>query len=90
MPEWMTSNLLPLGICLIAYLMGSASSAIVVCKLMRLEDPRGLGSGNPGASNVLRNHGKRPAAFTFAGDTLKVIIPIVIGIGLGISPYWLS
>ena len=46
--------LLPLIFMLFAYLLGSLSSAIIVCKLARLPDPRTQGSGNPGASNVLR------------------------------------
>lgn len=42
-----------------AYLLGSLSSAIIVCKLMGLPDPRSEGSGNPGATNVLRIGGKK-------------------------------
>ena len=53
--------LLPLIFMLFAYLLGSLSSAIIVCKLARLPDPRTQGSGNPGASNVLRIGGKRLA-----------------------------
>jgi len=60
-----------------AYLIGSLSSAIIVCKIMRLPDPRGEGSGNPGATNVLRFGGKKAAAFTLAGDMLKGLIPVL-------------
>ncbi|MCP3669772.1 MAG: glycerol-3-phosphate acyltransferase, partial [Gammaproteobacteria bacterium] len=44
---------------LAAYLLGSVSSAIIVCRLMQLPDPRTLGSNNPGATNVLRIGGKK-------------------------------
>lgn len=62
---------------LIAYLFGSISSAIVVCKIMRLPDPRTQGSRNPGATNVLRIGGKKAAIFTLAGDVLKGVIPVL-------------
>jgi acyl phosphate:glycerol-3-phosphate acyltransferase len=61
----------------IAYLIGSLSSAIITCKIMRLPDPRTQGSGNPGATNVLRIGGKKAAIITLAGDILKGVIPIV-------------
>ena len=61
-----------------AYLIGSISTAIVVCKLMGLPDPRSEGSGNPGATNVLRVGGKKAAAITLFGDMLKGFIPVFI------------
>lgn len=61
-----------------AYLIGSLSSAIIVCKIMGLPDPRSEGSGNPGATNVLRFAGKKAAAITLAGDILKGLIPVLI------------
>ena len=61
-----------------AYLIGSISTAIVVCKLMGLPDPRSEGSGNPGATNVLRVGGKKAAAITLLGDTLKGFIPVFV------------
>ena len=61
-----------------AYLIGSISTAIVVCKLMGLPDPRSEGSGNPGATNVLRVRGKKAAAITLFGDMLKGFIPVFI------------
>ena len=61
-----------------AYLLGSLSAAIIVCKLMGLEDPRTLGSGNPGASNVLRNHGKKAGIIVLLGDLTKGIIPVLL------------
>ena len=70
---------------LIAYLLGSISSAIVVSKLMHLPDPRNAGSGNPGATNVLRVGGKRAGAMTLFGDLLKGLIPVVAARLLGFS-----
>lgn len=61
-----------------AYLIGSVSSAIIVCQLMGLPDPRGQGSGNPGATNVVRIGGKKAGAITLAGDALKGFIPVLI------------
>jgi glycerol-3-phosphate acyltransferase PlsY len=61
-----------------AYMFGSIASAIVVCKLMQLSDPRTQGSGNPGATNVLRIHGKKAAALALAGDVLKGVIPVLM------------
>lgn len=58
-------------IAIAAYLLGSISFAIVVSRLMRLPDPRGYGSRNPGATNVLRSGSKAAAAMTLAGDAAK-------------------
>ncbi len=60
------------------YLFGSLSSAIIVCKLWGLPDPRTQGSNNPGATNVLRIGGKKAAAVTLLGDTLKGVVPVLI------------
>ncbi len=62
---------------ILGYLLGSVSSAIVVSRVMGLGDPRQDGSGNPGATNVLRMAGKVPAAATLAGDWLKGTLPVV-------------
>jgi len=70
---------------LFAYLAGSVSSAIIICKLMGLPDPRTQGSNNPGATNVLRFGGKRVAAVVLAGDVLKGIIPVAIAHAFGLS-----
>lgn len=59
-----------------AYLLGSVSAAIVVCRLIGAGDPREGGSGNPGATNVLRLAGKKAAAFTLVGDCLKGWLPV--------------
>lgn len=63
---------------LTAYLIGSLSAAIIVCKLLGLPDPRTQGSGNPGATNVLRFGGKKAAAIVLIGDTLKGLLPVLI------------
>jgi acyl phosphate:glycerol-3-phosphate acyltransferase len=69
-----------------AYLLGSVASAIVVCRLMGLGDPREGGSGNPGATNVLRLGGKKAAAITLVGDMAKGLIPAGLATGLGQPP----
>jgi acyl phosphate:glycerol-3-phosphate acyltransferase len=56
---------------LIAYLIGSLSFAVVVSRTFRLPDPRTYGSGNPGATNVLRTGRKSAAALTLMGDAAK-------------------
>ena len=58
------------------YLIGSFSSAIIVCRMLGLGDPRLSGSGNPGTTNVLRLGGKRAAALTLVGDVLKGTLPV--------------
>lgn len=54
-----------------AYLIGSVSFAVVVSRAFRLPDPREYGSGNPGATNVLRSGRKSAAALTLLGDSAK-------------------
>ena len=68
------------GILLIVggYLLGSVACAVVVCRAMGMPDPRVGGSGNPGATNVLRLHGRAAAVLTLAGDTLKGLIPVFV------------
>jgi glycerol-3-phosphate acyltransferase PlsY len=68
------------------YLFGSISTAIVTCKLMGLPDPRTEGSGNPGATNVLRLGGKKAAFLTLAGDMLKGLVPVLIAQALHAAP----
>lgn len=74
----------------IAYLIGSLSSAIIVCKVLNLPDPRTQGSMNPGATNVLRIGGKTPALITLAGDMLKGFIPVLIGRLFGLDGFFLG
>jgi len=66
-----------------AYLLGSISAAIIVSRIMKLPDPRTMGSGNPGATNVLRTGSKKAAGLTLAGDALKGVIPILVAKALG-------
>lgn len=68
--------MLSLSLIIAAYLIGSISSAIIVCRLMGLPDPRTQGSNNPGATNVLRIGGKKAAAITLLGDSIKGFIPV--------------
>jgi glycerol-3-phosphate acyltransferase PlsY len=63
---------------LLAYLFGSLSAAIILCRLLGLPDPRTQGSGNPGATNVLRIGGKKAAAATLFLDMLKGLLPVLL------------
>lgn len=63
---------------LLAYFIGSISSAVIVARLFGLQDPRTVGSRNPGATNVLRYGGKKAAALTLAGDLLKGVAAVVL------------
>ena len=75
----MTAYLLPV----FAYLLGSVSSAIVIARLFGLKDPREVGSGNPGATNILRYGGKKAAILTLLGDVLKGAVPVLLAHLLG-------
>ena len=83
-------EMLDYGFIFAAYLIGSLSSAIIVCKIMGLPDPRSEGSGNPGATNVLRFGGKKAAAITLAGDMIKGLIPVLFVKSLDASAVTLS
>lgn len=63
----------------IAYLLGSISSAVIVSKTLFREDVREKGSGNAGATNVLRNYGKKAALYTTIGDLLKSMVAVFVG-----------
>ena len=71
-------NMEILGVSLILYLIGSIPFAIVTSKLFSLQDPRSFGSGNPGATNVLRSGNKPAAILTLLGDALKGYIPVLL------------
>ena len=71
-------NLQILGAIVAAYLIGSLSFAVLVSRLMGLDDPRNYGSGNPGATNVLRSGNKKAAALTLLLDALKGVVPVAI------------
>jgi len=60
-----------LGLIGMAYLLGSVSFAVLMSRVFRLEDPRTYGSGNPGATNVLRSGNKWAAGLTLLGDATK-------------------
>lgn len=78
------------GLTLFAYLLGSVSSAVLVCRLWGLPDPREHGSHNPGATNVLRLGGKLPAVLVLLFDILKGTIPVWGGYFLGLDPLGLA
>lgn len=65
-------------LCVIAYLIGSIPSAVIVCKLFKLPDPRQHGSLNPGTTNVLRIGGKNAAIVTLFADALKGFLPVLL------------
>ncbi|MFY8274054.1 glycerol-3-phosphate 1-O-acyltransferase PlsY [Pseudoalteromonas sp. SSDWG2] len=76
--------------CFFAYLLGSVSSAVLICHLFALPDPRQAGSKNPGATNVLRLGGKFPATLVLVFDILKGTIPVWGAYFLGIDPIHLG
>ncbi|MER1967279.1 glycerol-3-phosphate 1-O-acyltransferase PlsY [Castellaniella sp. GW247-6E4] len=74
---------------ILAYLIGSTSFAVLVSKSMGLRDPRSFGSGNPGATNVLRSGNKTAAILTLLGDTAKGWAAVVLAAwaaGAGLAP----
>ena len=75
---------------IVSYLLGSISSAIIICKLCNLPDPRPKGSGNPGATNVLRIGGKKLAAFVLIFDGLKGAIPVMLAHYFGLNLFELT
>ncbi len=81
---------LPMVVIVGAYLIGSLSSAIMLCKLAGLPDPRTQGSGNPGATNVLRFGGKKLAATVLIIDVIKGVVPVVIAIFLDLEQSWIA
>ena len=68
-----------------SYLLGSISSAIIICKIADLPDPRTKGSKNPGATNVLRIGGKKIAALVLFLDGLKGALPVILAHYFGLS-----
>ena len=69
----------------LSYLIGSIPFAVVVSLVFGLKDPRSYGSGNPGATNVLRSGNKSAAALTLVGDAAKGWFAVWLGIKLGAS-----
>ncbi len=70
---------------LAAYLLGSVPFAMIASKLFGLADPRTYGSGNPGATNVLRSGNKKAAIFTLIGDALKGWVAVFVAQQLAFS-----
>lgn len=84
-------TLAPFAAVLAGYLFGSLSFAVIVSRLMGLADPRSYGSGNPGATNVLRTGNKAAALLTLLGDALKGAVAVWLarhfGPGFGLGPF---
>lgn len=74
----------------LAYLMGSISSAILVSRVFAMPDPRTVGSGNPGATNILRQGNKAAAVTTLLGDVAKGVIPVLLAQALTHNPWVLA
>jgi glycerol-3-phosphate acyltransferase PlsY len=81
----MNTSLATLAVIAGAYLVGSVSFAVVMSRLFGLPDPHSYGSGNPGATNVLRTGNKLAAALTLAGDTVKGWLAVWLAYRLGAS-----
>ena len=83
--------LIPVAVVLASYLLGSLSFAVIVSRLMGLNDPRSYGSKNPGATNVLRSGNKAAALLTLAFDVLKGYLPVMAALlwqeRLGLGPF---
>jgi glycerol-3-phosphate acyltransferase PlsY len=77
------NHLLSLAAVVASYLVGSLSFAVSVSRLMGLSDPRTYGSGNPGATNVLRSGSKAAAILTLALDALKGWLPVALVVRFG-------
>ena len=71
-------TLYPAAATLVAYLVGSLSFAVIVSRVMGLNDPRTYGSGNPGATNVLRSGSRLAAVLTLLLDALKGFVPVFL------------
>lgn len=74
----MSYSLIAVIVAVLAYLIGSVSFAVVVSRAMSLPSPHTYGSGNPGATNVLRTGNKAAALLTLIGDALKGWVVVVI------------
>lgn len=83
----MNPTLIIIGIA--AYLLGSLSFAVIISRFMRLDDPRSYGSGNPGATNVLRSGNRIAALLTLLFDALKgwvaILLVRLLSVGLGLG-----
>lgn len=79
--------MLDIIIIVIAYLIGNISTSFIIAKLMANVDIRSVGSGNAGSTNVLRTLGKKAAAITFLGDSLKGVAAVLIARFFGDHEY---
>ena len=86
--DHMMETFYPAAAALAAYLIGSLSFAVIISRLMGLSDPRSYGSGNPGATNVLRSGNKTAAILTLLFDALKGVVPVLLVQQFG-APYGL-
>jgi glycerol-3-phosphate acyltransferase PlsY len=86
----MFAVLLFLFLITVAYLIGSVCSAVIVCRIFDLPDPRSEGSKNPGATNVLRLSGKHYAIIVLLSDVLKGFLPVVLAKLLGAGPIFVG
>lgn len=84
-PDTPTPLALTVLFTLAAYLLGSLSFAVIVSRLFGLADPRSYGSGNPGATNVLRSGNKAAAILTLLFDALKGWVPVWLARDAGLS-----
>jgi acyl phosphate:glycerol-3-phosphate acyltransferase len=75
--------LMPVAVLVASYLMGSLSFAVIVSRLMGLNDPRSYGSKNPGATNVLRSGSKKAAILTLLLDAFKGWLPVALVLAYG-------
>ena len=75
--------LIPVAVVLASYLVGSLSFAVIVSRLMGLNDPRSYGSKNPGATNVLRSGSKKAAILTLLLDAVKGWLPVALVLAWG-------
>jgi glycerol-3-phosphate acyltransferase PlsY len=80
--------LIQAGVVLASYLAGSLSFAVIVSRLMGLNDPRSYGSKNPGATNVLRSGNKKAAILTLVLDAFKGWLPVALVLAYGPEQGW--
>ncbi len=73
--EWLMALLVSV---VVAYLLGSINSGIVVSRLVYHDDVRKYGSGNAGLTNVMRTYGKKAAGLTLLGDTMKMAVSLLL------------
>ncbi len=77
-------------IALFGYLLGSVPTGLILTKFFSKVDPRKVGSGNIGATNIFRTSGKSLGILTLAGDLVKGAVPVVMAIQWGESHLWIA